>query len=791
MAISFASGSWALANWGFGAGDIAVIAGAGRTVGTWLFAQVRDRNLLSFLSVDAEDAISRKGLLDVVALHRRWDTQITLLKNGKPYMLRLSGENGPPVVENMDKFTWFMTLVTAALDASLSSVGTRIVCTTLLGKLLESSDSGAEYLARELKQHVEGWMSAACVRNISKKARASWQEAARMGLHYPGSIPDTDYPDLIRFVLWLAQGSTKEYVTASSDTFCFAKILEQLGLEICTTQSPTSIYDESQIVVRFSLSAIGGSNLLVRRRRGMRVPLAHMEEVMSLWPAPIETTNTLRHIFVNGTRAASDVRLRLVSFHDLERARSLHVELSGGYKKDGEGLLYRPELASPQEESYHPEHCISDLMNGLFPVSSRRLWKALSKLVQPWDVNARNHLIEALETWERPFTVDGDLTGPYLDMVDKYAQHPRNHLQVFVLGYYYALLSPLINTSYLTVQEVYGSWGWEDTNVLYFFHNFINTATSRRMKGDKVFVKLFHRHELLRAAAYLFAGADEALKDPLSPETTIGIIGKLSLLDSCMLGCPRSMDEIGHLVLLDTDSSIIPSNAMGIVSAGTMPPVRALRTFSRVPLKDIEAELHTEQDDFTSHIEPDWENDAGACMVVYRYGGRLVYKTNVRYLETLLWDSINYRKKYRHELYTNSAPNPAQSSEQTSISAEPALSLGNLQMVDLDGFHGGQVLEPREEVKVNPREEAELLRSEAVFDSFIVPTYDRPKAFFCLLGMYKHYDRRSNSRFGSTIDIVASSKEAAFVQAQNRKASFVLLSSNFLETGYTAPNISL
>lgn len=71
MAVSFASGTITLANWGFGAGDIAVIAGAGRAVGNWLMPQRRDRALLDFFAVQPEDILQRKGLMDVVALHKR------------------------------------------------------------------------------------------------------------------------------------------------------------------------------------------------------------------------------------------------------------------------------------------------------------------------------------------------------------------------------------------------------------------------------------------------------------------------------------------------------------------------------------------------------------------------------------------------------------------------------------------------------------------------------------------------------------------------------------------------
>ena len=64
MSLSFATNSTVLSQWGFSAGDIAAMAGAGRAVGTWVVAQVRDRDLLDFLRVDVTDVILRKGLID-------------------------------------------------------------------------------------------------------------------------------------------------------------------------------------------------------------------------------------------------------------------------------------------------------------------------------------------------------------------------------------------------------------------------------------------------------------------------------------------------------------------------------------------------------------------------------------------------------------------------------------------------------------------------------------------------------------------------------------------------------
>ena len=42
------------------------------------------------------------------------------------------------------------------------------------------------------------------------------------------------------------------------------------------------------------------------------------------------------------------------------------------------------------------------------------------------------------------------------------------------------------------------------------------------------------------------------------------------------------------------------------------------------------------RDDFTSHIEPDWENDVQQCQVVFRYQGRLVSRVAPSTLEKVL-----------------------------------------------------------------------------------------------------------------------------------------------------------
>ena len=203
MAVSFAAGHSILSSWGFGAGDIAVLAGAGRAVGTWVMNQIKDQALLEFMKVDPEDLIPRKGLVDTTALHQHWDVRLTLLHNGNR---RVIGGNNKPVIENMGIFSWFMTLITTAIDTSFQKRCMNLAISGFLTALFEEHVDGLEYLQRELPLHIQGWMSAAVMRNIVTKSRAAWESTLEQKLRLPGYIPEGDIGEIVRFLVWLAGG---------------------------------------------------------------------------------------------------------------------------------------------------------------------------------------------------------------------------------------------------------------------------------------------------------------------------------------------------------------------------------------------------------------------------------------------------------------------------------------------------------------------------------------------------------------------------------------------------------
>jgi hypothetical protein len=82
-------------------------------------AQHEDRGFLSLLGTTPDDILRRKGLIDTTALHNRWDKKLTLLQNGHRVKIQHTTPSGT-MVESMDRFTWCMTLIVAALDAAVS-----------------------------------------------------------------------------------------------------------------------------------------------------------------------------------------------------------------------------------------------------------------------------------------------------------------------------------------------------------------------------------------------------------------------------------------------------------------------------------------------------------------------------------------------------------------------------------------------------------------------------------------------------------------------------------------------
>jgi hypothetical protein len=634
MALAFASGSLTLANWGFGVGDIAVLAGAGRNVGNWVMAQTRDRNLVDFLKVDIDTVIIRRGLIDVVELHKRWDRKLTLFQNGRPISVEHPAGSQVPVVDNMDKFTWFMTLVIATLDAAIGPSYVHQFVSSFLSRLFEDSPDGMEYLVRETPQHVQGWRSSACVRGIIAKAELLWKQLAQRGEHWPGWIPSADCGEVMRLLVWLTTEKSPLFTTASSDAFCLAIVLSEIGIkQITAVKTRTSNcnlnIDADESVIRVALDTSWlptrptGTKIaedILAQRHGMTIPLNHMEECMSLWPTDRDFAARLRTLFVDGMETIREDGLMINTPEGIQ-------DWNFDYLVSKNKPLRRSATRRLDTLEYR-------VIDAFLPGVSDQASQHIQKLLSRWDSRMR----EDMESYLKKET-----ETPRLHL------QPSAHaeLQAFLLGYYYALLRPLVDCTRLSVQEVYGAWGYTSDRFLIAIRQLKHQTTNRQSRGsqlshapDKEPCQMFQRETILYLVAFLFAGLESnsgavtygatSNLAIASATSTIGILSKISVIPRIMLGSRLERQHAGQLCLLDCDTSFIPCNTSGCVQDG-------LRSFLLVTDVDADTEsnlngeellsrLHADNTaDFTPHIEPDWDNDVQCSMMVYRHQGRIVY----------------------------------------------------------------------------------------------------------------------------------------------------------------------
>lgn len=195
---------------------------------------------------------------------------------------------------------------------------------------------------------------------------------------------------------------------------------------------------------------------------------------------------------------------------------------------------------------------------------------------------------------------------------------------MFALGYYYTLLQKVVDVSRLAVAEVYGSWKWDDIALLSYFEEIVHTNVKDDPNGSPA-ARIVKREGLLKRLALLMAVSDPAQLSSFDANT-IGVHGKISVVASSLSGAINSRAQVARFCLLDTDSTAIPSNTKGIVKSGG--PVSGILAYNHVEIATLRALNEVDPaglgSDFTSHIEPDWENDIQLCQIVFRYKGRFI-----------------------------------------------------------------------------------------------------------------------------------------------------------------------
>ncbi|KAK5125563.1 hypothetical protein LTR08_005282 [Meristemomyces frigidus] len=414
-----------------------------------------------------------------------------------------------------------MTLVVAALDCSVSVTALNRVVSKLLEDAFQDSPAGMEYLRRELSQHIQGWRSSACVRMLLAKATTTWRRLEQEGHHWPGFIPANDETELHEFLVWLITGDDhdRSFKTGSSDVFCFAALLEEIGMELFTTHDQTQM-EPHLLCVSFSeeLAARRRTERNAGERWGMRIPLDSMEECMSLWPGDQGFRNDLRGIFADAMHQLSEdeTRARFTFAHGRP-----YYRIETGYVPER-----RKRLAGTENRA----------ATMFLPKHAYRSASYFGKLISRWP---EADLIK-FETQLRH--------DPNAERMDSFhgllSRETFAKLQGFLMGFYYALLYPLLNTDCLLTREAFGCWGYCDVGFLKRIASVIDRSRSNQAIGGDW--TSFRRSDVLGLAAYMLAGAELETVDRTTSTASIGVLAKLSVLTGTCLGAVDSFRIAGR-----------------------------------------------------------------------------------------------------------------------------------------------------------------------------------------------------------------------------------------------------
>ena len=626
MAVSFASNSLHLANWGFSLGDLAVVSGAGRAIITWMTAPQRDRGLLEFLNTVPSELGLRKGLVNPDDLNRRWGRELSLLRNGRRN--DYSFQNTNDTMDNFDRFTWLMTILVTCLDQAVSNTSLTAIITEVSVHIFSDKVLEMEYLEHEIPQHIEGWRSIGCVRKMSVRASGFWQRLEKDGRHLPGFVPESDCDELVRMLVWLTIGRTSDYVTSSGDAFSLAMLLQEMGVELLRTGSIEDHFDESTIVVRLDTSAISSSNKpVIKERFGMRIPLLALEETVALWPGTVEQNNRRREVFMLGQRAASGLDFATRGF-----------ESADDFADPGRWML---AFSTDQRPLKRVSADVFSFARQYLFLATQAAFDVLPELIETWKTyhHAGPRVIETVLFNRIPQDLFSYEHAHHSIRPDTYDSRPAWHtlgeIQIFLLGYYYTALSTIVDASQLALKEACGSWSWYDAEIVKAIQMFVKDGQeyTGEIHGKG---KEYKREEMMALIGRLYAGTSDEQGVSVRPETA-GIISKLTVLTPALLGDADCPDRIRKFILLDVDSTAIPSNGAKIVNA--VNPLARLdkpMPVNAIPYQKSQAITADEEPDFTSHIEPAWGYDPTLCTVAYRYKGRLVHRVNPLRSETLV-----------------------------------------------------------------------------------------------------------------------------------------------------------
>ena len=614
MSITVNTGVGSLISVGLAVTDVANLYALGRRVGNWATAPAGDVEFLDLLQSDEFDILRRRGMVDPTRFNARWGDRARLLMNGRP--TTLVGDDAAKVLGTLSRFTASMVAIVAALDEFMNYIVLKEVMKRLLKMLLRTTEYGEDVLSSQLNDRVNAWRSTAYLRGLSVAVQSHRQDLIAARKVLDGYMPAGEAQVMADFLYWLLSGDTDTLTTPSSDVAGVAKVLSKIGFDILCVEgwgenardtpckvvyTPALVSVKARVTKSFNPKS---PNMWFEdtanfwREQSTTVSLTQPEESMSTFPISQAASNETRRAWSVGRRVAASARWQV-------NTTAATVE--------SEDVVYEPiDLGTPigriRKEVFalakHHGFCVN-----------AEYCEGLSSVFEQMDESTLVWLHDQSSRKEVAYREHKHIESP--EMQDKNKIEAFTFYQAFMLGYYYAVFLPFVDTSALAIQTVSGAWGYRSAEALDVIREHVILKKELTREGMQIVL-----------AALCFSQV-KSIPDLGKDNRCLGIIGKRALLVNSLVTDSDSPQAVGRFTILDVAVGHIPSDADGLVRPG-----QASLFFEEYKVVDpsVETVIPAVPDkDFTKHIEPDWDGNPETVLLVMRYEGRRVATLNPAY----------------------------------------------------------------------------------------------------------------------------------------------------------------
>lgn len=456
------------------------------------------------------------------------------------------------------------------------------------------------------------------------------------GLLVQGYMPEDEAPAVADFLHWLMATDQEEYHTSSSDIAAVASCLRDLSFEVLSVKNfgkyhghtPCRlVYNEAALYTGVSGNKTGRNSKYALRDLSTVVPLEHPEDSFSSFPIDQDFAVSCRQAWGFGRGVAKQIKLSPATFLD---------GIPEPYKNDVPMVfVLNPDSSVANQRGPRADPGALRLSSLLAVFNTVQLNNRLAECLG-WVKASEDTLTQIIDLIRSQDDGEGGISlGSSL--VDPNIANVFTMCQAFFMGYYYELFSTVVDTSMLEMKTVSGRWGYLSVEFFREVYKVLRDPNTTRgvqppSKNNRDEV-LIARVDVFTIVSILFANSSVELRRSTTSGLSlnqqnlcVGVISKRTVLLKSLLKDCDCPEEVCKFVVLDCDVGGIPRNPEGLVLSGV--PSRLPTWEEANPRTDDQVSLHGAKEDFTRHIEADWDYLPDHMRLCIRYNGRRVGTLN-------------------------------------------------------------------------------------------------------------------------------------------------------------------